>query len=82
MERTCLRTKSEEADKENQTPKKQNEVLRDKEEREREVSGTKEEAVIERRSSIPDFEEAISVESSMNVKCEIGKECCSNSSGE
>ncbi|GET66889.1 hypothetical protein RIR_jg25282.t1 [Rhizophagus irregularis DAOM 181602=DAOM 197198] len=82
MERACFKTKAEEADKENQTPKKRNEVLRDKEEREREVSETKEEAVIERRSSIPDLEEAISVESSINVKCETGKECCSNSSGE
>ncbi|PKB97821.1 hypothetical protein RhiirA5_384383, partial [Rhizophagus irregularis] len=37
IERACLRTKAEEADKENQTPKKQKEVLRDKEERERKV---------------------------------------------
>ncbi|PKB91945.1 hypothetical protein RhiirA5_446848 [Rhizophagus irregularis] len=82
MERACLRTKSEEADKENQTPKKRNEVVTDKKEREREGMGTKGEAVIERRSSIPDFEEAMRVESSINVKCETGKECCSNSSGE
>ncbi|PKB96275.1 hypothetical protein RhiirA5_435100 [Rhizophagus irregularis] len=83
IEHACSSTNWEEADKENQTPKKRNEVFKAKEEREREVTVTKEEnsAVMERRSSIPDFEEAIRVESSINVKCEMGKECCSNSSG-
>ncbi|PKB95588.1 hypothetical protein RhiirA5_385905 [Rhizophagus irregularis] len=53
IERACLSTNWEEADKENQTPKKRNEVFKGKEERERDKLETKEEG--ERSKTI--FEE-------------------------